>query len=236
MLTGGVVKHYFVDEAGDPNLFDRKGRVLVGRKNDPRFFMIGFVDLADPDLVHQNLDELRQELLADAYFSGVPSMQPERKRTALCFHAKDDPWEVKYEVVKLLRSLSVKATIAIRRRQSLLEQHQSFYEITGRKYKPNAVYDDLVAEVFRGELRSADENRVVFARRGERDRARALKHALMQAGGGSPAVSSAYPHEVGGLQVVDYYLWAVQRMYETGQERFFRALESQYESIIDLDG
>ncbi len=235
MPTGGGVKHYFVDEAGDPNLFDKKGRTLVGRKDDPRYFMIGFVELANPDLVAQKLDELRQELLADPYFSGVPSMQPERKRTALCFHANNDPWEVKYEVIKLLRSLNVKATVGIRRRDSLLRQHQALYENTGRKYKPNAVYDDLVAGVFRGKLGSADENRVMFARRGERDRGRALKRALVEAGGDSATVSSAYPHEAAGLQVVDYYLWAVQRARERGENRFFRALESQYESIMDLD-
>ncbi len=235
MASSGGVKHYFVDEAGEPNLFDKRGRALVGRKDDPRYFMIGFIELAGPDLVAQKLDGLRRELLADPYFSGVPSMQPERKRTALYFHANNDPWEVKYEVIKLLRSFNVKATVGIRRRDSLLRQHRALYESTGRKYKPNAVYDDLVAEVFRGKLHPGDENRVMFARRGERDRGRALKRALLGAGGGSPAVSSAYPHEAAGLQVVDYYLWAVQRMREMGEDRFFRALESQYESVMNLD-
>ncbi|MBU2444697.1 MAG: hypothetical protein KJ666_03880 [Bacteroidetes bacterium] len=48
-------------------------------------------------------------------------------------------------------------------------------------------------------------------------------------------IISAYPHEVIGLQVIDYYLWAVQRLYEKKEDRFFKLLEKDYRLIMDLD-
>ncbi len=237
MAAEKAVKQYFVDEAGDLVLFDKKGRIIVGNGSVPLCFMVGFVDLPDPDLAHRKLEELRQELLADPYFSGVPSMQPEKKRTARFFHAKDDPWEVKREVIKLLPSLGARVVIGIRRKGPLANRHLALFKRTGQKFKENPIYDQLITEIFRDEPRLADESRVTFAHRGKRNRARELKGALAKAGYApvAPFVKSAYPYEAAGLQVVDYYLWAVQRIYERGEDRFFRALESQYELIIDLD-
>ena len=37
------------------------------------------------------------------------------------------------------------------------------------------------------------------------------------------------------LQVVDYYLWALQRMLERGEDRFFERLRPAYRLIMDLD-
>ena len=57
----------------------------------------------DPSALSQSLIELRQEMLVDPYFAGVESFRPERKKTALLFHAKDDLPEVRYRVFNLLR-------------------------------------------------------------------------------------------------------------------------------------
>ena len=45
-------------------------------------------DVADPASLATELTELRLRLLADPYFQGVPSMQPEEKKTALAFHER----------------------------------------------------------------------------------------------------------------------------------------------------
>ncbi len=38
-----------------------------------------------------------------------------------------------------------------------------------------------------------------------------------------------------GLQAVDYYLWALQRFYERGEERFLDLIWLQVGEIHDLD-
>ena len=45
----------------------------------------------------------------------------------------------------------------------------------------------------------------------------------------------AYPNEYIGLQIIDYYLWAVQRLYEKGEDRFFQLLANDFRLIMDLD-
>ncbi len=35
--------------------------------------------------------------------------------------------------------------------------------------------------------------------------------------------------------MIDYYLWALQRMYERGEARFFELLRPAYRLIMDLD-
>ena len=96
-------KHYFVDEAGDPVLFDSKGRILIGSEGCSRYFAVGLLDVPDPAALAADLERLRAELLADPYFKDVPSIQAEARKTALYFHAKDDLPEVRREVFKLLQ-------------------------------------------------------------------------------------------------------------------------------------
>ena len=93
----------FVDEAGDPTLFNKKGRSLVGRDGCSRFFIVGKLEVEDPQALDQSLTALRQELLTDPYFAGVPSFQPQRQKTSVLLHAKDDLPEVRYQVFSLLR-------------------------------------------------------------------------------------------------------------------------------------
>jgi len=48
-------------------------------------------------------------------------------------------------------------------------------------------------------------------------------------------IEPAYPSQVVGLQVVDYYLWALQRLYEREEDQFFKPLAQKYRLIMDLD-
>jgi len=96
------IRHYFVDEAGDGTLFNRRGRIIVGTEGCSRFFVLGLADIPDPVTLGREMEALRARLLADPYFKWVPSMQPEARKTALAFHAKDDLPEVRREVFSLL--------------------------------------------------------------------------------------------------------------------------------------
>jgi hypothetical protein len=88
--------HYFVDEAGDGMLFNRRKQVIVGREGCSHCFILGALEVDEPPVLHEALESLRTELRADPYLVKVPSMQPERRKTAIAFHAKDakkQSWE-----------------------------------------------------------------------------------------------------------------------------------------------
>ena len=236
---------YFVDEAGDLTLFNKKGQPLLGRDGVSYFFMVGVALLPNPSDAQQKLDELRRNLLADPYFRGVPSFQPEEKKTALAFHAKDDLPEVRREVFKLLAQLGTKMLVIIRAKSALISEGQALFRY-GRKLQANDIYDDLVKRLFKNLLHKADHNEIVFARRGTGPRYEALQTAIEGArqnfmaqwgdrGNSTHQIHSAYPHQHAGLQVVDYYLWALQRLYERGEDRYFNLLASDFRLIMDID-
>jgi hypothetical protein len=245
MNTEQSVYHYFVDEAGDLNLFDRKGRVLLGTAGVSNFFLVGVAYVPDPESARAVLETLRQKLLADPYFKGVPSFQPGQKKTALMFHAKDDLPEVRREVFQVLPQLNVKVQVAIRRKAVLAHEAQTLFRY-GRKLHPYDVYDSLIARLFRNLLHKADENRIVFAYRGKAAQKEALTQAILKAKQNFAArwgkfydkpttITSGFPSEHTGLQIVDYYLWALQRLYEVGEERFFASVARDYRLIMDID-
>ncbi len=78
------------------------------------------LDITEPEKLARDLNALRTELLADPYFKNVPSMQPERRKTALAFHAKDDLAEVRREVYKLLQQLDLRFYAVIRNKADLV--------------------------------------------------------------------------------------------------------------------
>lgn len=63
--------HYFVDEAGDPTLFDRNGRLLAGTNGCSRYFILGKLEVDNPEGLTADLEELRREVLGEPYFADV---------------------------------------------------------------------------------------------------------------------------------------------------------------------
>lgn len=237
--------HYYVDEAGDTALFNKRGRVIIGKEGVSRLFMVGVAKVSDPLTATGLLNDLRSSLLADPYFKDVPSMSPERRKTALLFHAKDDLPEVRREVFKILTGLDIKVFVAIKRKEYLANTARLLMA-RGQKLRPDDVYDNLVKRLFRNLLHKADFNLITFARRGKSARQHALENAIKRAqhnferSTGIPSNSlvkiiPSTPSQYVGLQIIDYYLWALQRMLEKGEDRFFELLKPAYRLIMDLD-
>jgi hypothetical protein len=238
-------KHYFVDEAGDTTLFDAKGRVFVGSDGVSRTFMLGVADVPNPIAAKAALDSLRASLLADPYFRNVPSMQPERAKTAVAFHAKDDLPEVRREVFRLLPTLGVKVQVAIRRKADLVPEAQRLFSM-GQRLTASDIYDDLVKRLFKPLMHRGEFTEVCFARRGKSDREQALRSAIERGRRNfrkqwdnvpdtTYHIRSSVPSQDAGLQIVDYYLWAVQRLYERSEDRYFMSVCESFSLIMDLD-
>lgn len=239
--------HYFVDEAGDPVLFAGKGRVLVGSNGCSKYFIVGKLDVAEPERLSAKLEALRAELLADPYFKRVPSFQPEWKKTSVMFHAKDDIPEVRRAVFKLLREANLRFYAVVRDKSALVKAvHVRNAQEPGYRYNQDEQYDSLISYLFRRFHATADETRVCFAKRGKRDRNAALQAAIKTAHDefqvlfgfpmpGKFEIAVDTPKGNAGLQAVDYFLWALQRHYELGESRYLEYLWPQVKQVFDLD-
>ena len=241
------VRYYFVDEAGDGTLFDRKGRVIIGNEGCSSFFILGLLDILDPVSLERDMKALRERLLADPYFRDVPSMKPEAKKTALAFHAKDDLPEVRRDIFSLLMQHELRFFAVVRDKGKLLEYVRQRNEVdAGYRYHPNELYDYRVHHLFRDRLHEDDAYNIYFAKRGKSDHTRALSGALQAArrrftekwGIASIApikVVAGKPNEIAGLQAADYFLWALQRIYERKEDRYVRLLWPAFCLVRDLD-
>lgn len=238
--------HFFVDEAGDPALFSGKGRILVGESGCSGYFMLGRLEVANPEALEQALADLRTNLLADPYFKRVPSMQPERRKTALAFHAKDDVAEVRREVFKLLLTFDLRFSAVVRDKSALLAYVQQRNELEANyRYKGDELYDSLVEELFRRFHPLNEDTRICFARRGNKTRTHAFKTAIEEAettferqyGFRRPQaqVIASTPKRNAGLQAVDYFLWALQRYYEREESRYVELIWPKVLEVHDMD-
>ncbi len=241
-----VPHHYFVDESGDGVIFDSRGRVLIGTGQVQDYFILGMVEFSDLHGVEKDLNGLRAELLADPYFKGVPSMQPERQKTAVCFHAKDDIPEVRREVFKILLRHEfnfygiIRTMAAVHRRVAKLNERDPTY-----RYAPSELYDSAVRRLFDKKLHTQPAYKVIFASRGKA-RTRALRDHLLHAQKKSKKAAGTYPDAMVevqampakdsvGLQVADYCLWAVQRLFSRHEDRYLGLIWPKIALLVDAD-
>lgn len=204
--------------------------------------------MPNPTELAQKLEQLRSQLLADPYFQRIPSMRPEERKTAFAFHAKDDLPEVRWQVFSLLRRYAGLRCFAVMRdKHQLLEEMRRKNTREERyRYHPNELYDAMVSRLFKTVLHKDDVYRICFARRGASDRTAALRTALetarqrfqqqyrVERGSELQVVDSAY-NSTPCLQVTDYFLWALQHLYERHEDRYLELLWPAFRTVIDID-
>ena len=237
---------YLVDEAGDGVIFDRKGRVLVGTGNVQDYFTVGMVECRTLEKLTEDLASLRTQLLADPYFKGVPSLKVEAGKTAIFFHAKDDLPEVRREVFQVLQRHDfsfyavVRTMSAVARRVKAQNERDPTY-----RYRPTELYDGAVRRLFDKKLHMRPAFDVIFASRGKA-RTQVLREHLLKAQTESRKAAGTYPDATicvrampakqhAGLQVADYCLWALQRLYTRGEDRFLSLIWPKVGLIVDAD-
>jgi len=247
MGKNALIRNYFVDEAGDATLFSNKGKVIIGTEGCSSYFILGMLDIADPDALNTHMETLRSQLLADPYFKNVPSMQQKTKKTALAFHAKDDVPEVRREVFSLLMKFDLRFFAVVRNKSKVIEYvRQRNENEPDYRYHPNELYDYMVRRLFKNLLHKNDGYDIYFSKRGKEDRTTSLKRALDKArerftnqwGIQSLAQITVYPRipfGCSGLQAVDYFMWSLQRFYEQHEERYIELLWPAFHLVYDLD-
>jgi len=174
-------------------------------------------------------------------------MQPEQRKTALLFHAKDDLPEVRREVFALLQRHLIRFSAIVRDKHAILAYVRRRNDADpAYHYRPNELYDFMVRRLFKERLHKLSAYRVCFAKRGQIDRTEALTLSLdvarrrfIEAQGASAGVAievvPASPIQESSLQAADYFLWAVQRTFEKHEDRFLRLLWPQCSLVIDAD-
>ena len=175
-------------------------------------------------------------------------MQANGQKTALAFHAKNDLPEVRKEVFALLRNTEgLRYFSVVADKWRVLEYvRQQNERNSAYRYNPNELYDYLTRRLFKNLLHKNAGYEIVFSKRGKSDRTAALRQALettrerfakqWNVMSNAPMhVSAATPVEQAGLQAVDYFTWALQRLYEKGEDRYLTYLWQAVYLVQDID-
>ncbi len=226
--------HFFVDESGDPTFYDRKGNLIVGQEGCSSLLILGLVEINNPTPVRQAIMKLQSEIIADSYFSDIPSIQ----RTKIAFHAKDDIPEVRYQFYKLLSELDFQAQFIVARKIERVFRNNFHSD-------ENEFYDHLVTRLFDGKLHKHAQNLIFFAKRGSRSRQAPLESAIEKSirifenkwgttVNTKTTIQAQSPAGECCLSIVDYMNWAVFRAFTRNEMRFFETIRDKVSLLIDL--
>ena len=247
MNSIGKIQRYYVDEAGDAVIFNKSGRIIINQEGCSQYFILGVLYLENSVAISTELSELRSQLLSDPYFKNVPSMQPTARKTYYAFHAKDDLPEVRREVFTILRRHPMRFLAVVRNKFQVLNYVRQRNSVDNTyNYHPNELYDLLVRVLFKNLLHKEESYEIIFSKRGKQDRTESLRNALLRAQqlyANQKKISSQsvlnvlpqFPKDCIPLQIVDYFLWSLQRLYEKREERFLEILWPSFRLVYDLD-
>jgi hypothetical protein len=235
-------RHRFLDEAGD-TAFYGKGRIpLLGKQEGVSLcFILGMVKFRSPlDPIRTEICRLAEQVANDTYFNDILSIQKKKATPGgFYFHATDDPQEVRkvfYDYIKSLE-LSFEAVVGRKIFSIFADKHNN---------KESEFYADMLSHLLKNKLQTGGDLVLNISQRGNVTRNSVLQVALEKAilrflKRKTPDQIKTHivfnvqnPRSEPLLCVADYLCWAVQRVFERGEMRYYNYVSEKIGLVIDL--
>lgn len=235
---------FYVDESGDLTFFVKNKPINFNNSTVSKYFMIGTIRIkSDRDKVSTAFNQLRNELLKNPSVKKIPSAH----KIAQMFHAKDDANIIRREVFKLIKQFDFSVQVIVRRKQAIIDKIKEQYKQTGIKtiISEKDIYNSMISTLFKRSLHKTD-CQIYFSQRGKTFNEESLKQAIEKAKRNfflkykiknthKIDIFSSQPQSHIGLQIIDYYLWALHRFYNYEDDSYFNFLKDDFKLIIDMD-
>lgn len=239
MIKNSEIICYYVDESGDFALFNKKGMPV---KNSSISFMLGLLKVKANNDIARKFEEFKSKILSDPIFQSFASFE----KTRLQFHAKDDHIAIKREMFYFIAELDFSVQVVVRRKATLIEQAKMQFKYTGKKFTDRELYSDLVGRLFKQNIHKAEEYKIYFSNRGKTFTNHTLENALLEtkekfiidrnlSSNSRFSVFCSQPSMHPELQIIDYCLWALQRLYEKQEDVYFNIIKDKFKLILDVD-
>ena len=233
--------HRFLDEAGDTTFY-AKGRVpMLGGEEVSKTFILGMFNLNESlENVREKVILLQEEIGNDSYFKGIPSIEKKKSKYGYYLHAKDDVPEVRKLAFELINSLDCNFECVVARK---------VYEIYERKHngKEAEFYADLISHLLKNKFQEYNRLVLNIAQRSQctthQNLNKGLSKALERAVERTPNANHYHckvdfnvqqPTSEPLLNLTDYCCWAVQRIFERGETRYYDFLGDKISLVVDL--
>jgi hypothetical protein len=231
--------HYFLDEAGDPVFYGKGKKFIIGEEGTSSSFILGMVRFnTDLRIVTKKVLELQKQVIDDPYFAEIGSINKKKKSYGFYFHATDDIPEVRKIFYEFIRSIdcSFEAIAGHKIPDLFIKKHNG---------NEKEFYADLLSHLLNDKLQLDCRIVLNVAQRGTSTRTENLELGLQK------AVNRFKLYKPGDtintnvvfniqnqtteplLNVADYFCWAIQRVFERGETRYYEYLKDKI-SVIDL--
>lgn len=236
------LRHRFLDEAGDTTFYGKGHTPIIGAQSGVSLsFILGMVKFRSPlGPIRQEVHRLQESVANDPYFKDVWSIQKKKAEPGgYYFHATDDPdsaRKVLFDYIKTL-DLSFEAVVGRKIPAIFTRKHNS---------REAEFYADLLSHLLKNKLQSGGDIILNIAQRGKVTRNVVFQEALDKAvtrflKRSTPdqiktrvAFNVQYPRTEPLLNVTDYICWAVQRVFERGEIRYYNFISDKVSLVVDL--
>jgi hypothetical protein len=233
--------HRFMDEAGDTTFYGKGMVSILGQEGVSNCFLLGMLKIrTNLNPIREKILEMQRMIEADPYFK-VPSVEKKINKGGFYFHATDDLPEVRkifYDYIKTL-DCSFEAVVG-----------RKIPEIYARKHgnKENEFYADMLSHLIKNKLSLGKKLILNIAERGKTTKNQNLEIALQKAKkrfeenvkNKDKLISTSVVFNVQNqktepiLNIADYLCWAIQRVFEKGEMRYYNYMSEKISLVIDI--
>jgi hypothetical protein len=232
--------HRFLDEMGNPTFFGKGKQCIIGHEGVSLAFGMGIAKIERPLAeVRNEIQALQQQVAHDPLLNTLPSVVKRVSKGGFFFHACKDTPDVRTVFLHYLRELPCSIEVVVARKIPALfvKKHHG---------QEDEFYADLLAHLIKSRLKKAHRLVLNVAARGSSTRSKVLDEALNKAIGragrkwGDDQLQARVVFNVQTplteplLCVPDYLNWAVQRVFERGETRFYDYLKDKIRLVVDL--
>ena len=232
--------HRFLDEAGDTTFYGKGKTPIIGSEGVSNYFILGMLTINEPiDEVRAKIIQLQTTIANDPYLLEVPSIQKKKSKMGYFLHAKDDVPEVRKMGFELIKTINCHFNAVVGRKD---------YNVYEKKHNGNQAefYADMLSHLLHTSINGFDKLVLNIAHR-----SRCTTHTNLEKGL-QKAVAIAqhkYPEACNCcemvfnvqkpttepiINIVDYFLWALQRKIERDERRYVDFLNTKISSVINL--
>ncbi|WP_449258272.1 DUF3800 domain-containing protein [Chlorobium limicola] len=232
--------HRFLDEAGDTTFFGKGKIPVIGNEGSSYCFILGMLKINEPlDEVRKKVVDLQQTIAENSYFNGVPSIEKKKAAYGYFFHAKDDLPEVRKMAFDLIRNIDCSFEAVVGRK---------IPELYEKKHngKEAEFYADMLSHLLKNKLNAYERLVLNISHRSKCTSHTNLQKGLMKAVHRANSISPEkansctvvfnvqQPTTEPLLNISDYFCWAIQRVFERGETRYYDYISEQVAMVQDI--
>ena len=238
-----LTNHRFLDEAGDTSFYGKKNRPILGTEGVSNCFIVGMVKFSEPlEKVREEIFNLQNEIAENELFQTPSLLKKKKAKGGYYLHGTDDIPEVRLKFFEYIKKLdcSFEAVVGRKTLERYDEKHNG---------KEDFFYADMLSHLIENKLEKDEKLILHISERGKSTKNTNLDLALKKAiqrfaktNGEDLEIKTEvifnvnYPTNAPLLNVADYFCWAIQRVFEKGETRYYNYLKEKISLVVDIYG